>query len=66
MDKKTKENNIDRLGVEDLLGEVMDRMVTGIGEGSDEQQQDWEHAKTYARRLQLIADKYKLDERRIR
>ena len=60
------ETNVDRLGVDDLLEIISDRVAVGIGDGSGEQARDWLKADTYIRRLKLIAEKYKIDERRIR
>ena len=60
------EYDVRRLGVEDLLNIIADRFATGIEEETGEPYEDGRKADAYIRRLKLIAEKYKLDERRIR
>jgi len=60
------ETNVHRLGVEDLLLIVADRFATGIEAETGEPYEDWQRAESYIRALRLLAEKHKLDERRIR
>ncbi len=60
------EDNVNRLDTGDLLDIIADRFAKGIEEETGEPYEDWKKAETYIRRLKLMAEKYKLDKRRIR
>ena len=60
------EYDVRRLGIEDLLNIVADRFAAAISQETLEEGKDWAQADKCIGELKRMAEKYRIDERRIR